>query len=200
MTNQPANYLPDTEYDAMIDALVAARDAHDPKTKIIEIVGEHANIWPESVLEDEDAATPIKSRVYVAMVGLALGIRRTEPEVGNDVDLVIDAFRHVFGTEPAPEVKSSLKGYFAAEQEHRNSQRAAKTEAEPDFDKMSNHEQHVYAVKATMEYIKKSAQEEAERRKDIEEKALENKAVSASSENLPIASILAALGYKHRSA
>lgn len=38
-----------TEYDELVDQLVLTGDAHDPRSKVIELLGEIANVWPESV-------------------------------------------------------------------------------------------------------------------------------------------------------
>lgn len=54
---QPDRYLPDEEYDALIEALIAAGqgdDPHlpdDPQSAIRTILGEHLSIWPASIVE-----------------------------------------------------------------------------------------------------------------------------------------------------
>lgn len=67
----PSKYLPNERYAALIDSLAAAHEAHDPKTRITELVGEFANVWPESVLEDEDAEPSVGERVVVQMLFLS---------------------------------------------------------------------------------------------------------------------------------
>ncbi|MDD9730442.1 hypothetical protein PVW46_11030 [Mameliella sp. AT18] len=67
----PARYLPNETYSAMIDALAAAHEAHDPRTRIIELVGEYANVWPEDVLEDGDTETSIDELIAETLFHLA---------------------------------------------------------------------------------------------------------------------------------
>ena len=53
MSNEPtaAHYMPAADYEALVGALLAARD---PET-VRELLGEHGNVWPASILSDPQA-------------------------------------------------------------------------------------------------------------------------------------------------
>lgn len=59
---QPDHYLPDEEYDALVDALIAAGqgdDPHlpdDPRSAVQTILGERLSVWPASIREDASLA------------------------------------------------------------------------------------------------------------------------------------------------
>jgi hypothetical protein len=41
--------LENTEYNELVDQLLLTGDAHDPRSNVIELLGEIANVWPKSV-------------------------------------------------------------------------------------------------------------------------------------------------------
>ncbi len=47
-------YLPDDEYDKLIDELIVASQPIDLRDRIMTTVGEAANIWPSSIKPDEE--------------------------------------------------------------------------------------------------------------------------------------------------
>lgn len=47
-------YLPDTVYHALLDDLLAAHSAFDARTRVIELLGEVVNVWPQMVLDDAE--------------------------------------------------------------------------------------------------------------------------------------------------
>lgn len=53
MSTKPT-YLPDPVYFVLIDDLLAASNSFDPRTRVIELIGEIADVWPQKVLGDVD--------------------------------------------------------------------------------------------------------------------------------------------------
>ena len=49
-----STYLPDPVYFALIDDLLAANSKFDPRTRVIELIGEVADVWPVSVKDDSE--------------------------------------------------------------------------------------------------------------------------------------------------
>lgn len=55
-------YLPDSQYDDLVEALIAAAtgdDPHhpgDPRSAVQTILGERLGVWPEEIREDVDKA------------------------------------------------------------------------------------------------------------------------------------------------
>lgn len=47
-----SSYLPDPVYFALIDDLLAASTSFDPRTRVIELIGEIADVWPQKVLSE----------------------------------------------------------------------------------------------------------------------------------------------------
>ena len=53
--------LETTEYKGLVDQLLQVGDAHDPRSKVIELLGEIANVWPDSVRADDQAGRLVES-------------------------------------------------------------------------------------------------------------------------------------------
>jgi hypothetical protein len=51
-----STYLPDATYHALLDGLLAAHSAFDARTRVIELLGEVADVWPDSIQAEEEAA------------------------------------------------------------------------------------------------------------------------------------------------
>lgn len=51
-----STYLPDPVYFALIDDLLTASNSFDPRTRVIELIGEVADVWPESIQAEAEAA------------------------------------------------------------------------------------------------------------------------------------------------
>ena len=47
-----SQYLPDPVYYALLDDLLAANSNFDARSHVIELLGEVADVWPQSVLDD----------------------------------------------------------------------------------------------------------------------------------------------------
>lgn len=45
-----SKYLPDPVYFALIDDLLSANTSIDPRSRVIELIGEIADVWPQMVL------------------------------------------------------------------------------------------------------------------------------------------------------
>ena len=52
MTTPPETYLPDEIYFGLIDDILSADDTLDARSRVIELLGEIANVWPVKVLTD----------------------------------------------------------------------------------------------------------------------------------------------------
>lgn len=48
------HYLPDTTYDAIVAYLSNPSPTLDPRSRVVEILGEKANIWPERARPKDD--------------------------------------------------------------------------------------------------------------------------------------------------
>lgn len=53
--------LEQTKYDALVDGLLNAGETHDPRSTVIELLGEVGNVWPESVSADDQAGRLVES-------------------------------------------------------------------------------------------------------------------------------------------
>lgn len=53
---QKSTYLPDPVYNALLDDLLAAHSAFDARTRVIELLGEVADVWPDSIQAETEAA------------------------------------------------------------------------------------------------------------------------------------------------
>ena len=51
-----STYLPDATYHALLDGLLAAHSAFDARTRVIELLGEVADVWPQSVLDNAESS------------------------------------------------------------------------------------------------------------------------------------------------
>lgn len=51
-----SSYLPNPVYFALIDDLLAASNSFDPRTRVIELIGEIADVWPESIQAEAEVA------------------------------------------------------------------------------------------------------------------------------------------------
>ena len=49
-----STYLPDAVYYALLDDLLAANSNFDPRGRVIELLGEIADVWPQMVLDDAE--------------------------------------------------------------------------------------------------------------------------------------------------
>ncbi|MDW4548846.1 hypothetical protein R5H32_05715 [Defluviimonas sp. D31] len=54
MTTPPETYLPDVTYFGLVDELLNVAGSFDPRSRVIELLGEIANVWPESCHSDRD--------------------------------------------------------------------------------------------------------------------------------------------------
>ena len=52
MTTPPETYLPDQTYFGLIDDILSAGDTLDPRSRVIELLGEVVNVWPVKVAAD----------------------------------------------------------------------------------------------------------------------------------------------------
>jgi hypothetical protein len=52
---QNSKYLPDATYHALLDGLLAAHSAFDARTRVIELLGEVADVWPDSIQAEAEA-------------------------------------------------------------------------------------------------------------------------------------------------
>lgn len=48
----PETFLPDADYRRLIDDIMNAHDSFDHRSRVIELLGEVVNVWPELVLRD----------------------------------------------------------------------------------------------------------------------------------------------------
>ena len=53
---QKSTYLPDAVYYALLDGLLAAHSAFHARTRVIELLGEVADVWPQSVLDNAESS------------------------------------------------------------------------------------------------------------------------------------------------
>ena len=51
---QKSTYLPDPVYYALLDDLLAANSNFDPRSRLVELLGEVAGVWPEIVQDDAE--------------------------------------------------------------------------------------------------------------------------------------------------
>ena len=51
---QKSTYLPDPVYYALLDDLLAANSNFDPRSRIVELLGDVAGVWPEIVQDDAE--------------------------------------------------------------------------------------------------------------------------------------------------
>ena len=54
MNSNPETYLSDEEYEALLEGLLNTPRAFDPRSHVIELLGDRLNVWPVSVLEDRE--------------------------------------------------------------------------------------------------------------------------------------------------
>lgn len=55
-TQTPDTYLPDTAYEVLLQAILNPVPSLDPRSQLIETLGELGGVWPESVNSDSAKA------------------------------------------------------------------------------------------------------------------------------------------------
>ncbi|MFN3663093.1 hypothetical protein [Yoonia sp.] len=129
-----SHYIPTTDYNDLIAGLLTAGEAHDPRTRIIELLGDHADLWPDSILSDPESATPVEVLSVMAFLDAVVSLTldpllKQIPDIHERVTAILATSARMLPTSAVQLTSAEIDQYAAEASEGLRDDAAALNEA-----------------------------------------------------------------------